>query len=415
MYDFAFDHRSLQREFRRSDFYAVPNLNHAEFRSSIVDRAVTQAASGFTQFSLAHSNVRGRDLYQLSQVSHDLVLRKLARNVASLTRTRQSDRGTIVRSMRALFTEGHDFRVYKLDLSKFYASVDRSFIVELFERDAGFPPASLAVLRAFHSALTTRNIPGLPQGLSISATLAEYLMRHFDRTIKSETYVYYYARFVDDILIVTTATETAREFLQKVRRLLPRGLELNHAKSRYFELDRQRVANPNASTPEQKIDFLGYQFTIYGKARIDHGQTRKVIVDIAPKKVARIKHRVCLSALQYLNDNDYSSFRDRLKILSGNYNMYDYDKRMRRNVGIFWNYREIDASGSLAISDLDSFLRKFLLSRTGRICGRLWPILSDIQRRELLSIRFSRSFSETSFHHFNARRLAELVACWAYE
>lgn len=415
MYDFAFDRRGLQREFRRSDFSDIPQLIDPIFREEVVDRAVSQAATGFTHFALVKSHSRNRDLYQISQISHDLVLRKLARNVSKLTRTRQSDRSTIIKSLRALFAEGQDLHVCKLDVRQFYPSIDRRVIADLFASDSGFPPTSLRVFQSFDAALSSRGIGGLPPGLSVSAVLAEYLMRKFDRAIKQYTPVHYYARFVDDVIVLMTSEGDPRELLRLARRHLPSGLELNHAKSRSFNLTRDAVNNPNLATEEQRIDFLGYQFIVYGQARLKPGQARRVITDIAPKKVKRIKHRICLSALDYLQNGDFSLLRDRLKLLCGNYNMYDFEKRIRRNVGVYWSYREIDASLSTAIAELDHFLKKFLLARSGKICGPLWLALTTPQRHELLSNRFSRSFSETSFHHFNSQRLAELTACWAYE
>jgi hypothetical protein len=415
MYDFAFDRRTLERELRPSDFLRVPNLIDPQVRDSLVDEAITQAASGFVSFDLVRSNLRGRDIFQCRHLHHELMLRKMSRNLSKLTQSRQSDRTNIIKSLRILLSEGHVTRVYKIDVKHFYPSVSRSFIISLFEGDKGFPPALLKVFKAFDGELKRLGIPGLPQGLGISATLAEYLMRSFDRAVRTQDQVYYYARFVDDIVVLSTGTEDPRQLKRVLQKKLPTGLEFNHAKTHYDDFDQPFAKRGNADI-EGSVDFLGYEFRIYQNERNSDGKLeRKVEVDISPKKVKRIKQRICLSALAFLEDRDFSLLRDRLLLLSGNYNMYDKNKNIRRKVGIYWSYREASPNESKALPDLDAFLRKMVLSRNGRICSRLSGRLTDKQKRLLLGISFSRSFNERSFRHFNMNRLERLVGCWKYE
>lgn len=42
---------------------------------------------------------------------------------------------------------------------------------------------------------------GLPRGLSISSVMSELYMKYFDLRIRRLEGVYYYARFVDDIVV----------------------------------------------------------------------------------------------------------------------------------------------------------------------------------------------------------------------
>ncbi len=412
MYDFSFSSNSLNREFIASDFIAIPDLVQPEIRSQILLAAEHSADFGFNGLSLETYNLRGRTLYQHMTLSQDLALRKLSRNIKVLTKVKQSDRDEIVKGLIALLREGEDYWVFKLDIKNFYPSVSRNYIDESLKADSRFPGASYSVWRSFAAGLQAKGINGLPPGLSLSATLSEYILRDFDRQITNSPGVYYYARYVDDMVILTTKAVDAAAFISRISSILPSGLHLNAQKSRSLPIQRKSNATPVPT--DGAFDFLGYKFTISQKYRNDGRFVRNVSVDIASKKISKIKTKISLSAVAYLSDHDFDSFDSRFKIITGNYHVYDFDKNIRRNVGIYYNYRQVEYDKSVGLLELDHFLRKFLLSRTGRICGRLALAMSNAQRRRLLKYSFCSSFASKTHYHFNATDLTRLVRCWKY-
>ena len=415
MYDFAFDKRSLGREFIRSDFSGNPNLIDEAVRDSIVDTAVLHASSGFPNIVFDVSRVRGKDIYQTTILPHDLILRKLSRNIKIITKVRQSDRNNIIKSLVALLEEGHPYRIYKLDIKQFYESFDTDHIEQRFASDPGFPTSSLFVFHSLRQHLIARNISGLPRGLAISATLSEYAMRPFDAFVRRDAAVYFYARYVDDIVIITTGAENKRKFMRALQKNLPQGLNFNYKKSHVADLFAPRVRGANLPINEASVDFLGYRFNVMQQTKPGQVVLRTVTVDIAPRKIIRFKTRIVLSILRFIDDGIFIDLLDRLRLLTGNYNLYDFNMNIRRNVGIYWNYRQINISASTALPELDAFLKKLLLARSGRIAERLAPALTAPMRRQLLTLGFSRSFSSRAFYHFGAQRMAHLVQCWSYE
>ncbi|MEQ9595595.1 MAG: antiviral reverse transcriptase Drt3a [Parvibaculum sp.] len=414
MYDFAFDIKGLSREFKRSDFGGRPELVDETKKDALLREAVNQAEVGFPSLHLKQSTVRSKTLYQPEDISQKLVLRKLTRNIARLTKVKQSDRDTIIRSLKVIFSEGHAFRIYKLDIRQFYESVDLDAILNEFRRDKGFPPASLKVLNSLASNLRQLGVPGLPRGMAVSAILSEYAMRSFDRAVRSEKSVYYSARYVDDVIIVSTGSENKKKFMRKLREVLPTGVNFNNGKCKTTEF----FVRPRKGTRkvEGEVNFLGYKFSIFEQERKDDRSIlRRVDTDMSDKKVRRFKTRMCLSLLQYSNDGNFADLYDRLRLLSGNYNLYDYDKKIRRNVGIYWSYRHLDPGTSSVLKGLDDFLNKLVLAKNGAFSKGGVGTLSDRQKRQILSLSFERSYATKQFHHFSGSRLAELVRCWAYE
>ncbi|MGO7634196.1 antiviral reverse transcriptase Drt3a [Rhizobium leguminosarum] len=412
MYDFSFSSKSLNREFTTSDFAEMQALTDPAFRSQILGFAEGFAETGFDTLLLEKNNVKGRDLYQYGSLAKELTLRKLSRNIKVLTKVTQSNRDDIIKSLIALLGEGEDFDVFKIDIKNFYPSLDRSYIDSRLRSDNRFPPTSYSVWQSFSRSLASQNISGLPPGLSLSATLSEYAMREFDRQISKLPGVYYFARYVDDMVILAVGQNDHAAFLRTVADHLPLGLQLNQKKTKTVPMR----GKSNPPSLDGSFDFLGYQLSVTTKYRdSDKKMVRRVDVDIAEKKISRLKSRIVLSLLEFINGGSYQDLEDRLRLITGNYHIYDHAQSFRRNVGIYYNYNQISRDKAVGLTRLDAFLRGILLARNGNICTRLYPILVPAQRRRLLKYSFSTSFRNRTHYHFNSDRLTRLIECWKYE
>ncbi|WP_144577105.1 antiviral reverse transcriptase Drt3a [Agrobacterium sp. DE0009] len=411
MYDFSFSRESLNREFSREDFRSMPELIDQGARAEIVASAEGYAADGFSRLLLERSNVKGRDLYQHGSLPKELVLRKLSRNLRVITKVRQANRDDIVKSLICLLGEGEDFDVYRIDIKNFYPSLDRAYIDSLLCADSSLPAASYSVWKSFSESLRSQSISGLPPGLSISATLSEYAMRDFDRGVANLPGAYYFARYVDDMVILRFGKPEEVDFLKSVASLLPPGLILHPVKTRKFPF-REKAAD---ISEDGSLEFLGYQFSVSKRYKEHNKWMRKVSVDIAKNKISKIKSRIVLSIVDYLNGGSFRDLEDRIRIITGNYHIYDHVKSFRRKVGIYYNYNQITMETSVGLPELDRFLKGMLLSRSGNVCRRLHARLTPDLRRQLLKYSFSSSFQSKTHYHFNSTRLSEIIDCWKYE
>lgn len=412
MYDFSFSSKSLNRELVTSDFAVTGSLTDATYRSRILAAAENYAETGFNRLLLEKTLVKGRELYQYGSLPKELVLRKLARNIQVITKVSQSNRDDIIRSLIALLGEGEDYVVYKIDIKNFYPSLSRDYIDTRLGSDIRFPQPSYEVWRSFSRSLAAQSIPGLPPGLSLSATLSEYAMREFDRQVSNLPRVYYFARYVDDMVILRTGSDDQGAFLQHIADLLPDGLQLNRTKTKVVEL----CGKTKQTQLDGIFDFLGYQISIFTKERrTDNKIVRAVQLDISAKKIAKLKSRIALSLLAFANGGSFHDLEDRFRVITGNYHIYDYSRHFRRNVGIYYNYSRISTDTAVALHKLDVFLKSIILSRHGNLCRRLHTALSSEQRRTLLKYTFRASFEKRTHYHFNAPRLARLIECWKYE
>lgn len=364
---------------------------------------------GFKKLNISTSTTGGKPTFRINRLADELVLRRVNRNIRRITRVKQSDRVAIVNCISTLASEGYPFRIYKIDVKSFYETIDVDAILDQLESDSAFPRQSVMILRSLFRESSAANISGLLRGLAISSTLSEYAMRRFDEAVLTWSEVNFYARFVDDIIVFTDGNEPPRHFLKRVQRELYDGLGLNWKKTRFMSFPAKGGA-PNTQLA-QEFEYLGYKFEI---RRIENNSKnrleREVQIDIAASKVKKIKTRIILSFKQFDLDGNFEDLSDRLKLLSGNFTIYDKRKLTKRKSGIFFNYRMVHAEKSKSLPELDKFLRGAILNPNVLTGAGLGPI----QKSKLLKIQISQGFAKRTFYHFPPNRLAYLMECWAY-
>ena len=145
--------------------------------------------------------LNGQRKGSIEYLCQDLVLRKLFKNIKRIYAVQQADRNTIVKQMKLLLTENVEMRIVRLDVRHFYESIDRQRILAKLIDDARLSYHSLMLLQSLFNDPTIAAGTGLPRGLSISAVLSELYMKYFDLDFKKIEGIYYYARFVDDIIV----------------------------------------------------------------------------------------------------------------------------------------------------------------------------------------------------------------------
>lgn len=410
MFDPTIHAKTIARYLEAGDFRKDPTLFNPVVLQAAVDTAAAMGRNGLAPISLIKSKLRGKDVYQTASLPHKLVLRHVTSNIRRVTGVKQDNRQFIISCISSLVSEGTAFRVYKFDIKSFYESVHVRSIVNDLSSDLAFSGQSVRALQSLFAELELQGIAGLPRGMAVSATLAEYLLRPFDAEMSNSLGVWYYSRFVDDILVITDGLETPAEFTALASTLLPSGLRFND-KSKHFTFLPFKKNNPNVT--EDAFNFLGYNFTV-GKAYRDPGDKkvkRTVTLDIAPSKVLKIKSRIAKSLLTFRADANFNDLIDRFKILSGNFNFVDSKTGTRRSSGIYFNYPLI-SSNPPSLVELDRFVRASLLATTPK--NKIRPAITAAQRLALLRLSFRGGHEKRRFFAFSSARLAELTGCWRY-
>lgn len=421
-FDQSFCIKTLECVLCKGDFIGVPVAGQAAFREALLSQAFSSAITNFNPPSLPLTGfpLRGKTVYRLARHQDELVERKIRQNLKRCTSVFLDGRTQIVKKLQLLLEEGVPYRVYRLDIRSFYESFQRDHVFNVISGIKTLSPHNRNLIESLLNAHAVIGGSGVPRGLSISAILSEVLMREFDQRVRSAPDTFYYSRYVDDIIIVSSARENDTIFLRTLCAWLPPGLELNPDKMNVVTVS-GRVEKEASEVAPVLIcfDYLGYQFSVKNPTKKEAGKvkdgdlSRKVSVDIARKKIERIKTRIVRSFLSYAKSSDWNLLRDRIAFLTRNFSVYNLKAGGKKIAGIYHSYPlvEKDARG---LKDLDRFLRNAVLSKNGRVFSITSAMISMNQKRQLLAYSFVRGHQNRSFVYFSAKRISQIQSCWIY-
>lgn len=420
MYDQSFGFMPLLKCLRKSDFYKFPDLRIEKNKIDLILSASEAAHATFEKTNPLQSfHLLKRTLYKIPNFAHEIVIRKIGKNLRHATRKKVFSRDFIASNVITLTKEGVPYTVYRLDIKSFFESVNTQHLVEKIKSTRGISQltqTNLFWLLQQHAAIGGS---GLPRGLSISSILAELTLDEFDTKINNHVCVYYYSRYVDDIIIITSGLEEQNEFSCFLNECLPPGLTFNTKKTKIASASSYPEWQDTIDVLVCNFDYLGYNIKIFDpcpptRTAKQQAAQRKVVVDISSSKIAKYKTRIARSFLDFSRTHDFALLRDRVKLLTSNFSIYDRNIGRNKLSGIYYSYQLLTPNSN-GLSVLDNFLENAIRSKSGRIFSQSAALLSSKHRTELLGYKFSRGHATRKFNHFSSRRIAEVQNCWINE
>jgi len=388
----------------------------------LVDLAVVSEMISLGTFKLQALDshlIRKNPIYTPNTKEDDIVLSKLNYNIKSIYRVKQSDRHTIVKQIISLLKESTPKYIYKLDISDFYKSIKPSLYCDKILDDSIISSESSSILKEFLTAVGNSGVVGLPRGIGLSSTLSELAMRDFDKKIRSNNSVYFYTRFVDDILIMATKR---LELKLDVISHLPDGLFLNWKKTRSLKVLHcycgescsckvekcqcfDKCGCGRKDKVETNFSYLGYNFSFPIILKKGNGH-EDVTIGMSPSKVNRIRNRLFLSFKSYEKFGNYKLLESRVKFLTGNHFISEGKHRTdRMKSGVYYNY--IHLTDISAYKELDNFLQKMIFQ---------WKstkhILTDVNQGKLSGFSFVSGYKNKYVAEFSGPQVNKIKGCW---
>lgn len=392
MYNQSFSPKNLyacttQAERRNS------GLKKDEFIEAVENELGGSLVDGTYHFQIKQEGnmfLNGRTRKDFDYLCQNLILRKLHNNIKAIYRVQQADRNTIVRQMKILLNDDVEIWVVRLDVRHFYESINREKLISKLTEDARLSYPSITLIQSLFKERVVAAGAGMPRGLGVSAAMSELYMKYFDLAIRRVEGVYYYARFVDDIIVFCSSKrskdlvwETAQEDLNSL------GLKLNREKSYTW----------CSSAHGAELVYLGYTFK-----RINS----KVDVSIADKKIKVIKTRMTKSFVRFAKDRNFNLLKLRIKFLTGNFTLYQADTLLPIKVGLFFNYKQ--ATSTACLDELDKYYQKLLHCRTGKLGSHI--ALTKLELKDLEKYSFRFGYENHVNHHFTNDQMGMITNCW---
>lgn len=312
----------------------------------------------------------GKQLYLIEETpEHFFVSKQLQRNIYKTYKVKQSDRKTIISQLKSLLNDGFPKLIIRTDIKGFYENIPQERLLSYIQENNLLSYSSKAVIKdvlnQYWKILIADGVKnesdkrvGVPRGIGVSAYLAELYMRSLDKLILSLDNVTYYARYVDDIVIIITPNhrneiKTSEDYKSEIAdKVLQRlFLELNPEKTHTIDL--RNVKAPK----EDNLIYLGYDFKF--KFTSNEDEEGKIIrlpmkTSMSPNKFERYKMKVELAFQDYLSSKvKYSGFENRInrlllqriKFLTNNFRL----SRRKSNVlvGVYFSNEFLDNENDL--------------------------------------------------------------------
>ena len=335
-----------------------------------------------------------------------ILVRKVNRDFSDLTKARVSSRVETIAALKSICSEGLPMTIIRLDIRKFYQSIDTRKILECASNGTR---STYTLRRNLEHYLdwSQAHVTGIPIGVSLSSSLAEYyLMEYFDKIAASIPGVHFYKRYVDDIIIVCSSQQSSCEYINHLEGILPSELEFNS--------DSKKRDVLHVHTPEDHgyFNYLGYRISISAKSSSGKAGCRSVNLDIAQSKITKRKKRFVKSLLQFLKDGNEADLRRRFLLLNSGYTFWDTTRGCNMNAGLCNTYSEIDHP-SKSLLDLKNFYRASMLNRKFQLYNRLrLSHLSNLTRRMIVSFDLQSHVQGRRYFNFSPEELQHLSSCW---
>jgi len=353
---------------------------------------------------------------ETAKVASKLIIRNLALNA----RIKQPNRSEIISALISSLQDGTPYRAHRYDIKSFYESINRTAVLVMLEDESLCSLKTLKLIKNLFHTLDIENIKGLPRGLDISAYLSEIYLRQFDTNLRRLEHVNFYARFVDDIIILTS-NDKAEETAGHVRKFLSADLNLHaDGKRSDVKIKKSEVLCEGVRSVEkfELLNYLGYEFKIFNTYLPcgDFRAKRKVEVEISENKIKKIKSRLFSSLLSYCssdrNPYDFKMLEKRLKALTGNYEINSSGTNVIIKTGIYFNYHHRTPKNNCRLAALDRTFHRALFSHSHPLFEKLSTSLSLHERRKLSGFSFVKGYRDIVYYSFSYKELSKIRMHW---
>ncbi len=291
----AISPKTLGKCIYEGDIYNCVDILDPEKKKELIDSAYSASLSSELSFSTVQIKRNGKSCYTLKDFDQVLISRSLANNLRKVL-DKSKSRNQISRQLVQHLKEGTSYRIYRLDIKSFFESVEFSTIRSSLEKSKVSNQTRL-LISSIIKGLNQPDNKGIPRGLEFSPSLAELVLSDFDKEMKNHKDVFFYCRYVDDIIVITTGFEDKKTFLKCIKSKLPNELSLNYNKQKVIFVDSRTKQDKVVAT----FDYLGYNYSVRDtETKANKNLFREVDISLSTSRMKKIKTRISRSVFLFL-------------------------------------------------------------------------------------------------------------------
>lgn len=305
----------------------------------------------------------GKTLYKASDRYTIIASRLINNEIRYVYKTETPDRNAIVRDLFAYLKESLPKIIIRADIKCFFESIPFNHLLDMLGDDGYVSPKSMRLLRGIAYNINKKKSGfGIPRGMSFASSLSEFYLRDIDNRIKTLKGVYFYRRYVDDILLIANPLdwETPSLLFDKVQTIIQTTSEnTSTGLSLHTEEDREKYKTISVDyrSDKESFDYLGYHITIGGTGIPVSLSLTESKISYYEKVIDQILDYFVKHALDHKKSGSRSVKKllyDVLKYLTKNYRLGGNKHEIFS--GVYFNHRNITDLSTLEL--LDNYLYK---------------------------------------------------------
>lgn len=305
-------------------------------------------------------------VYETTNTSSMVVAKIIAKELKHAYGLQPQNRDVIVEQMHGLLDGEMPKVVLRADVCDFYDSIPQEPLLQRIVADGKLTSYSMKYLRSFFYQYNMyrpedEELIGIPKGLSFSAYLAELYMDDIDKKIREIPGVYFYKRYVDDMVIVANPEKgTADEYWRQLKACFEgTGLTIHD------DSEKKHVALWDKETNDIGFTYLGYRFQYKGgKLDVLLSQKRYHKYRILIEAIFEIYEK-CAKGMKWKDDENrmkpLSELVKRLRVLTGNGLLQGHKCFIAS--GVYYSNKHLTSTSQL--EELDAYLYAMI---DGRFC-----------------------------------------------
>ena len=332
----------------------------------------------------------GANLYTTKSYAITLLLRRLDQNIKKCFNIETISRTEISKNIIKLLNEDSAFSITKLDIKSFYENINHQQLLAQVRSNRILSPDSKKMIETIlkeYSFLSGKST-GIPRGISSSSLLSEIYLEEIDYKILSIDGIFYYARYVDDLIIFHTGknksiTKKIKDILSKKRLLLNNNKTKNLYKyaiplKRKLFKEKEILKKNKAITQQdirklnikdipihkilrtETISHLGYKYSFEHTFLLQEKHPPKIVhsVELSDNKMKKLYSRIFLTMRAFAKDNNERLFTKRLLYLMYPMELKYNAKNGQLFSGVKYDYINLTHPYS-DLHKLNHYLKKF--------------------------------------------------------
>ena len=252
----AITHKTLDKHIYSSDMSKHTNSIKSKEKKKILDKSFNCSNSLTECFEIQKIIKNNKPCYSLKSFHQVTLARNLTSNIR-LPLKKNKSRNEISRQLLQHLKEGTSYRIYRLDIKSFFESINIDNIRKALTHKDISNQTKILTERIIDDVQKSGGI-GLPRGLEFSPSLAELVLQDFDNKVRVQNDVFFYSRYVDDIIIISSGFEDKKKFLRLIKSFLPNELSFNYNKQKIIDVPKRKQIYSEVAV----FEYLGYEYKV---------------------------------------------------------------------------------------------------------------------------------------------------------